>query len=97
MLTKIISRVVVKLLFIGMLVVSYLIYSKAQAGFVQIEQVRESEQDQEVKLEALRGDLHELKEEINRLKSDPSVYVPLGRQEWGLVKPNERVYIVKLP
>ena len=46
-------------------------------------------------IEKLRGENARLREEARRLRSDPATIESLARQELGLIKPGEMLFIVK--
>ena len=46
-------------------------------------------------IEHKRADNARLREEARRLKDDPSAIEEVARRELGLIKPGERVFIVK--
>ena len=62
----------------------------------EYEEVRETYAILHNQVELLKQENQEMKEESKRLSSDMSYYEQLGREEFGLVKSNERVFIVPL-
>jgi len=50
----------------------------------------------ENQVDMLDQEIVELKEEHDRLLTDMSYYEQLGREAFGMIKPNETVYIVPL-
>jgi cell division protein FtsB len=46
-------------------------------------------------LESARGDNAALREEARRLREDPTAIEALARRDLGLIKPGERLFIVK--
>lgn len=48
-------------------------------------------------VKVLEEEIEALENELDRLKHDPSYYEQLAREEFGMVRPDETVYIVELP
>lgn len=71
----------------------------AQRSYVSIQEYKEVQDTYNIlnsRVEVLELENQEMKEENARLSKDMTYYEQLGREEFGLVKENERVFIVPL-
>jgi cell division protein FtsB len=81
------------LLLVGsVLVVDALVGDK---GLLAMIQARQEYRGLEESLAAVRAENAELRLQAERLREDPSAIEELARQELGLIKPGERLFIVK--
>ena len=74
------------------LVVDALIGEK---GLMQSMRARQEYQDMEASLETLRRDNAKLRDEMRRLNEDPATIESVAREELGLIRPGEVVFILK--
>ena len=81
------------LVFIGcVIVVDALVGDK---GLLATTKARDEYRALESSLERARAENARLREEARRLKEDPSMIEEVARKELGLIKPGEKVFIVK--
>jgi cell division protein FtsB len=81
------------LVFIGMLViVEALVGDK---GLLTMLKARQEYQALEATLAASKTENARLREEARRLREDPSAVEEIARRELGLIKPGEKLFIVK--
>ena len=81
------------LVFIGcVIVVDALIGDK---GLLAMMKAREEYRALEVSLDRARDENTRLREQARRLREDPSAIEEIARRELGLVKPGEKLFIVK--
>lgn len=81
------------LLFVAVvLVVDALVGEK---GLVESMRARRLHRDVATSLESIRRDNMKLREEVRRLKEDPTAIESLAREELGLVRPGEVLFIIK--
>jgi cell division protein FtsB len=74
------------------LVVDALIGDK---GLVESMRARRRYQDVSASLEALRRDTAKLRDDVRRLNEDPATIESVAREELGLIRPGELVFILK--
>ena len=75
-----------------MLVIDALVGDK---GLLAMIQARQQYRSLEQSLADVRAENAELREQARRLREDPSAIEELARQELGLIKPGEKLFIVK--
>ena len=81
------------LLFIGcVLAIDSLVGEK---GLIASIQARREEQALGAALAAARAENAQLREEARRLREDPSAIEEIARRELGLIKPGEKLFIVR--
>ena len=81
------------LLFIGcVLAIDSLVGEK---GLIASMQARREEQVLGAALAAARAENAQLREEARRLREDPAAIEEIARRELGLIKPGERLFIVR--
>ena len=81
------------LVFVGcVLVVDALVGEK---GLLELLKKREEYRALEQSLSDVREDNARLREEARRLQEDPSAIEDLARRELGLIKPGEKLFILK--
>ena len=66
-----------------------------ERGLMQTLQARKEHQELVIAIERIRGENARLRDEVRRLNSDPATIEALARQELGLIKPGEMLFIVK--
>jgi cell division protein FtsB len=64
-------------------------------GLVEIMKKREEYRALEESLTRTRGENGRLREEARRLREDPAAIEELARKELGLIKPGEKLFIIK--
>jgi cell division protein FtsB len=64
-------------------------------GLLAMMQAREQYRELEVSLSDARSENVRLREEARRLREDPTAVEEIARRELGLIKPGERLFIVK--
>ena len=64
-------------------------------GLTETLRARKQHQDLVTSIERLRAENARLRDEARRLRSDPATIEALARQELGLIKPGEMLFIVK--
>ena len=64
-------------------------------GLLAMLQARQTYRSLEQSLADVRRENADLREEARRLREDPSAIEELARQELGLIKPGEKLFIVK--
>ena len=81
------------LLFVGgVLIVDALVGDK---GLVQMMKKRAEYHALEQTLTSLRAENARLREEAHRLRADPAALEEIARRELGLIKPGEKLFIIK--
>ena len=81
------------LLFVGcVLVVDALVGEK---GLLAMMKARQQYQALEQSLQSARSENARLREEARRLREDPSAIEDLARRELGLIRPGEKLFIVR--
>jgi cell division protein FtsB len=76
----------------GVLVIDALV---GDDGLVQIMKKRDEQRALEQTLTRARSDNARLREEARRLKEDPAAIEEIARRELGLIKPGEKLFIIK--
>lgn len=66
-----------------------------ERGLTETLRARKQHQELVTSIERLRSENARLRDEARRLRSDPSTIEALARQELGLIKPGEMLFIVK--
>jgi cell division protein FtsB len=66
-----------------------------ERGLTETLRARKQHQGLVTSIERLRAENARLRDEARRLRSDPSTIEALARQELGLIKPGEMLFIVK--
>ena len=66
-----------------------------ERGLTETLRARRQHQELVTSIERLRAENARLRDEARRLRSDPSTIEALARQELGLIKPGEMLFIVK--
>lgn len=64
-------------------------------GLTETLRARRQHQALVTSIDTLRGENARLREEVRRLLSDPATIEALARQELGLIKPGELLFIIK--
>jgi cell division protein FtsB len=64
-------------------------------GLMETVRARRQHQELMTAIERLRADNARLRDEARRLRSDPATIEALARQELGLIKPGEMLFIIK--
>ena len=64
-------------------------------GLLAMMQAREQYRELEVSLSSARSENVRLREEARRLREDPTAVEEIARRELGLIKPGERLFIIK--
>jgi cell division protein FtsB len=64
-------------------------------GLLTMLKARQQYRALEASIDASRAENARLREEARRLKEDPSAIEDLARRELGLIKPGEKLFIVK--
>ncbi|RJO70314.1 MAG: hypothetical protein C4523_05525 [Myxococcales bacterium] len=92
-LQRLFVRAVLAALFICIAVVAQRTYLSYR-DFAEVEAAQNTLQS---RIDEQRLELRELEEEKQRLMNDFSYYEQLGREEFGMIKKDETVYLVPLP
>ena len=87
----------VKLVLLSMVVLLAIVGHRSVESLGEYREVSSLHQQLSHQVESLRQENFVLEEEQHRLQTDYSYYEQLGREEFGMVRPNEKVYIVPLP
>ena len=66
-----------------------------ERGLTETLRARQKHQELVTSIERLRAENARLRDEARRLRSDPATIEALARQELGLIKPGEMLFIVK--
>jgi len=66
-----------------------------EKGLLQTLKVRRQHQELAASVDALRRENAALRETVNRLNDDPSTIESVARQELGLIRPGEVLFIIK--
>jgi cell division protein FtsB len=66
-----------------------------EKGLLALLQARRQYRAVEVALERARAENDELREQARRLREDPAAIEELARRELGLIKPGEKLFIVR--
>ena len=69
--------------------------SRTRSPFRSTLRARKTHQELVTAIERLRTENARLRDEARRLRSDPATIEALARQELGLIKPGEMLFIVK--
>ena len=64
-------------------------------GLLATRRARRAYEEQSARLARQRVDNDRLREEARRLENDPTAIEELARRELGLIRPGEKVFIVK--
>jgi len=64
-------------------------------GVLAMMQAREQFRELEISLSDARSENTRLREEARRLREDPTAVEEIARRELGLIKPGERLFIIK--
>jgi cell division protein FtsB len=88
------QRLVTILLFIGTsaLVLNVLVGAR---GLPAVMKARRDHQAVSAELQRIRDENNRLRQEVLRLRSDPSAIEELARRELGFISPGEKVFIVR--
>ena len=66
-----------------------------ERGLMETLRARRQHQELVAAIDRLRADNARLREEARRLRTDPAAIEALARQELGLIKPGEMLFIIK--
>ena len=66
-----------------------------ERGLTETLRARKQHQELVTAIERLRAENTRLRDEARRLRSDPGTIEAIARQELGLIKPGEMLFIVK--
>jgi cell division protein FtsB len=66
-----------------------------EKGLLETMRASRQHQDLTTSIERLRVENNRLREEVRRLRDDPSTIESVARQELGLIRPGELLFIVK--
>jgi cell division protein FtsB len=66
-----------------------------EKGLIESMQTRRQYREAAASLEALRRDNVRLRDDVRRLKEDPGAIESLARQQLGLIRPGEVLFIIK--
>ena len=66
-----------------------------ERGLMETLRARKHHQELKVAIDRLRTENVRLRDEARRLRSDPAMIEALARQELGLIKPGEVLFIIK--
>jgi cell division protein FtsB len=66
-----------------------------EKGLLETVRARRQHQDLVASIDRLRGENARLREEARRLREDPSTIESLAREELGLIRPGEMLFIVR--
>jgi cell division protein FtsB len=66
-----------------------------ERGLMETLRARRQHQELVASIERLRAENARLREEVRLLNSDPGTIEALARQELGLIKPGEMLFIIK--
>jgi cell division protein FtsB len=82
----------------GLLIVGCLLFLDAlvgEKGFVENLKARQQFQALERGLARLKGDNEQLRKDVELLRKDPDTIEEIARRELGMMKPGEKLFIVK--
>ncbi len=66
-----------------------------EKGLIESMRARKMHRETTAALDSIRRENMRLREEVRRLKEDPTAIESLARQELGLVRPGEMLFIIK--
>lgn len=66
-----------------------------EKGFVETTRARRQYREVSVAIDQLRRENARLREEARRLREDPATIEALARQELGLIRPGELLFIIR--
>jgi cell division protein FtsB len=66
-----------------------------ERGLMETLRARRQYQELVMSIERLKGENARLRDEARRLRSDPATIEALARQELGLIRPGEMLFIIK--
>jgi cell division protein FtsB len=89
------TRKVVQLALVFVTVVLLLNALVGERGFMETLRARRHHQELVESIERLRAENARLQEEAGRLTSDPATIEALARQELGLIRPGEMLFIIR--
>jgi cell division protein FtsB len=89
--TRRIVRVLV-LVFSGLIVVDALV---GERGLLAMLRARNEQQQLAGRISRIRAENERLREEMRRLNDDPYAIEEIARRELGLIRPGEKVFIIK--
>lgn len=78
--------------FAGLVLVDALVGDR---GLLAMRRARRNYEEQSARLTRQRQENDRLREEARRLREDPTAIEELARRELGLIRPGEKVFIVK--
>ena len=81
------------LVFISVLLIVVAVFG--EKGLLELVRVRQQHQALEAALAQARANNMRLRNEVKRLNNDPSSIEEIARRELGLIKPGEKLFIVK--
>lgn len=88
-------RKTVHLLLIFVTLVLVLDALVGEKGLLETIRARRQYRDLSASIERLRAENVELREQVRRLREDPSAIESLAREELGLIRPGEMLFILK--
>ena len=88
-------RKTVQLLLLFITLVLVLDALVGEKGLLETVRARRQHQDLVSAIDRVRGENDRLREEARRLREDPSTIESLAREELGLIRPGEMLFIVK--
>ncbi len=89
------TRKIVQLLLVFVTVVLLLNALVGERGFMETLRARRQHQELVQTIDRLRMERARLQEEARRLQSDPATIEALARQELGLIRPGEMLFIIR--
>jgi len=66
-----------------------------ERGLMETLRARKEHQELVTAIERMRAENDRMRDEVRRLRSDPGTIEALARQELGLIKPGEMLFIIK--
>jgi cell division protein FtsB len=89
------ARRVVRLLVLFAAIVLIVDGVVGERGFMAMRRARQQYDELSAALTHQRAENERLRNEANRLRNDPSAIEELARRELGLIRPGEKVFIIK--
>jgi cell division protein FtsB len=89
------TRKIVQTLLVFVTVVLLLNGLVGERGFMETLRARRQHQELVQTIDRLRADKARLDDEVRRLESDPATIEALARQELGLIRPGEMLFIIR--
>ncbi|MFO7914504.1 MAG: septum formation initiator family protein [Candidatus Krumholzibacteriales bacterium] len=86
-----VSRKFARLLIGGVLILIFMIFTAGDTGFINMWKAHGKLENIESRIEILKNSNNQLQEKITSLKNDPFAIEKVAREEYGYIRPGDRV------